>query len=246
MNKFIEILKDVFNYINKNSFLATLIGIIVGWILNFISTAYFNRKSENRKQKEKLENEKKKNFENKPELYIEKEDNNLDISMEIFITPFNIKYDENNNYEIIYPKGIKNKNKHDFKDVIIKNIGKSDIECLDIVSTNKKSIVLTDYSFLETLVDNKSVWYSCCYDRKIRVGDKIKIRIYFLKNNIPCMMFSSTLAFLFEDQNHIFWEQPYFYERDNIYSPHNISYKEFRNSANADDAYDCFENPSLW
>lgn len=50
-------MKSVFDYINNNSFLTTLIGIIVGWILNFISTMYFSKKEEKQKQ-----------FENKPEL----------------------------------------------------------------------------------------------------------------------------------------------------------------------------------
>lgn len=46
-------MKSLFDYINSNSFLATLIGIVVGWILNFISTMYFNKKEEKKKLKGK-------------------------------------------------------------------------------------------------------------------------------------------------------------------------------------------------
>lgn len=45
-------MKSLFDYINNNSFLATLIGIIVGWILNFISAMYFNKKEEKQRKKE--------------------------------------------------------------------------------------------------------------------------------------------------------------------------------------------------
>ena len=59
-------------------------------------------------------------------------------------------------------------------------------------------------------------------------------------------MWSSTLAFLFEDQNHNYWEQPFFYEKDNIYAPYEISYKELKKAVTTDDAYECFEHPWLW
>lgn len=58
-------MKLVFDYINNNSFLTTLIGIIVGWILNFISTMYFSKKEEKQRKKEYEKKEKQKQFENK-------------------------------------------------------------------------------------------------------------------------------------------------------------------------------------
>ena len=99
---------------------------------------------------------------------------------------------------------------------------------------------------LDNLLDNKYVWYDYCYDRKIRVGNQIRIRIYFEKGKYPYMLFSSTLAFLFEDQNHNNWEQPFFYEQEKVYPPYGISYKEYRQRITVDDAYDCFERPWLW
>ena len=239
-------MKSLFDYINNNSFLATLIGIIVGWILNFISTMYFNKKEEKQRKKELEIKEKQKQFENKPELIIENTINKSNIDMKIFIGTFNVKYDEEKNYKIVYPKDIKNKDNHHYKDIIIKNIGKSDVECLDIISTNKRSIILCDYKLLDDLVNYESVCYNYCYDRKIRVDESVKIRVYFEKNKQPYTPFSSTLAFLFEDQNHNYWEQPFFYEKNNIYAPYEISYKDFKQAISVDDAYDCFEKPWLW
>ena len=158
-----------------------------------------------------------------------------------------MEYLQNKEYKIIYSQKIKNKSNHTYKDITIKNIGKSDINYLDIISTNKRGIILIDYDSLYTLIDNGCVWYNYCYDnKKIRVNEEIKIRIYFEKGKQPYTLFSSTLAFLFEDQNHNYWEQPFFYEQEKIYPPYLISYKDFRQKITADDAYDYFDNPKLW
>ena len=42
--------------------------------------------------------------------------------MEIIIGTFDVKYDGGRKYKIVYHKGIKNKDNHDYKDIIIKNI----------------------------------------------------------------------------------------------------------------------------
>lgn len=228
-------MKSVVKFLIESEGIMSLLGVLLGWKLNNISN-----------EKIELKKEKQKQFENKPELYIEKEDKDLEVSLEVFVGTFNVKYDENKNYEIVYPKDICNKKKHEYKDVVIKNIGKSDIECLDIVSADKRRFILTNYASLESLVKLKAVYYSYYYDRKIRVGEKIKIRFYYLKGKEPYSIVCSTLLFLFEDSNHNYWEQTYFYDRDNVYSPHEISYKEFRITVTPDEAYDCFENPKLW
>lgn len=239
-------MKSLFDYINNNTFLATIIGIVLGWLLNFISTMYFHKKDKHEKQQELNRKEKQKHFENKPELYICKEDEQQNADIEIFLAPFQTKYDKNNNYEIVYSKNLKNKKNHEYKDVTVKNIGKSDINSLDIISTDKRVLSLISYDNLDNLLDNKYVWYNYCYDRKIRPGNRITIRIYYEKDKYPYMLFSSTLAFLFEDQNHNNWEQPFFYEQEKVYPPHFISYKEYRQKITTDDAYDCFEKPWLW
>ena len=238
-------MKQLFDYINNNSFLATLIGIVIGWILNFISTMYFHKKEEKQKKKELLIQEKRKSFDNKPELILKNETEKQGIDIEIFVGTFEIEYN-NKKYNIKYSKNIKNKGNHVYKDVVIQNIGKSDINCLDIIATNKKGLILCDYESLDNLVDSSDVFYDYCYDKKIRNGEMIKIRIYFENGHQPYTLFSSTLAFLFEDQNHNYWAQPFFYERDNVYSPYSITYNDYRKRVTVDDAYDCFEQPWLW
>ena len=125
-------MKSLFDYIDGNSFLTTIIGIIVGWILNFISTMYFDKKNERRRKKELERIEKQKRFENKPELQIDKNNSDNNIDMEIFIGTFKVEYNKEKEYKISYSQNIKNKENHCYKDIVIKNIGKSDIECLTV------------------------------------------------------------------------------------------------------------------
>ena len=87
-------MKSLFDYINSNSFLATLIGIVVGWILNFISTMYFNKKEEKQRKKEIERQERQKQFENKPEFFIEHSTYKSNIDMKNFIGTFDVKYDK--------------------------------------------------------------------------------------------------------------------------------------------------------
>lgn len=235
INKIFEVIKDMGAFLIESESIMSLLGVVIGWKLNEHSL----EKSERRKEKQKR-------FENKPELYIEKEDKDTEVNLEVFIGPFNIKYDENKKYEIVFPKSIKNKKHHEYKDIVLKNIGKTDIDCLHIVSSDKRGTILLEYSSLNTFIKKKAVCYCAWYDKKIRVGETIKIRIYYLKNNMPILPFSSTLAFIFEDQNRDIWEQPYFYERDNVYAPYLITYNDMVKKINTDDAYDCFKNPRLW
>lgn len=221
------------------------IEIILEWILNFFTTFFFNKYDKCKKRKELIQKEKQLKFENKPELYVCKEIKRKKVDIEIFLAPFKVER-HRNDYDIVYSEKLKNKVNYEYKDIIVENIGKSDINFLDIISTNKKSLSLISYNSLDTLLDYKGVFYNYCYDRKIRVGDRIKIRIYFEKDSQPFLLFGATLALIFEDQYHNMWEQPFFYDKENLYVPHSITYKEYRQSISIDDAYDCFEHPWLW
>ena len=238
----IDGIKSIGKYLLENESVMSLLGVFLGWQLN----NYSNNKLEKKREQEKIRLEKQKYFENKPELYIEQNDEELEVNVEVFVGTFDVKYDEKKNYEIVYSKDICNKKKHAYKDVVIKNIGKSDIEGLYITSADKRRFILTSYASLNFWVKQNDVYFSECYDRKIRPGEKIKIRFYYLKGKEPNSVMYATLLFLFVDSNHNYWEQPYFYDRDNVYSSHGISYKKFRNIVTSNDVYDCFENPYLW
>ncbi len=238
-------MKSFFDYLNSNGALATIIGIILGWLLNFLSGLFMDYRQEKRKDKELKRSEQKDKISNKPELRVDDTDDEVDVSFEVFVGTFKVNY-SNNDYEIEYSNKILKSSNLEYKDVVFMNIGKSNIESIDFVSNSKKSIILCEYSSIKTIVKIKGVLYNACYDKKIIPGEKVKIRFFYLKNSMPCLSFSSTISIYLSDENHDYWEQPYFYERDNLYTPTLTNYKKFRAAISTEDAYECFEKPYLW
>ena len=242
-------MKAVFDYINNNSFLTTIIGVIVGSIIASFTTIYVSSKDRKERKKEELLKERRRQYENKAELKIisVNDNSNNKPDIEVFLAPFNVDYTNGfKNFEIVYPKDIKDRTKHKYKEFIIKNVGKSDINELDICATFKNHNVLVNYKLLDMVVDEKIVDYNSCYDRKIMKGETIVIRVYYLEGLQVCHPISCTLAILFKDSFNNSYEQPFWYEKDNLYTPRPIDYKEYHTYITSDDAYYCFEHPYMW
>ncbi len=242
-------MKAVFDYINGNSFLTTIIGVIIGSIITSFTTIYVSSKDRKERKKEELLKEKRRQYENKAELKIisVNDNSNNKPDIEVFLAPFNMDYTNGfKNFEIVYPKDIKDRTKHKYKEFIIKNVGKSDINELDICATFKNHNALVNYKLLDMVVDEKIVDYNSCYDRKIMKGETIVIRVYYLEGLQVCHPISCTLAILFKDSFNNSYEQPFWYEKDNLYPPTPIDYKEYHTYITSDDAYYCFEHPYMW
>lgn len=242
-------MKELFDYINSNSFLTTIIGVIVGGLISSLTSIYISNKEKKERRKEAYLKEKRMQLSRKPELKITKvlSENDVVPNIEVFLAPFEVKYGNTyKKYEIYYPKDILNKEKHNYKDFYIKNIGKSAINQLDICATFKNHNILVAYQSLEYVVNEKFVEYNYCYDKKILKNDEIIIRVYYLQNYQMCHPFSCTLAILFRDDYNNLWEQPFWYEKDNLYEPRQITSKEYHSYVTMNDALDCFEHPWMW
>ena len=84
-------MKAVFDYINSNSFLTTIIGVIIGSIITSFTTIYVSSKDRKERKKEELLKEKRRQYENKAELkIISVNDNNNNPDMEVFLAPFKV------------------------------------------------------------------------------------------------------------------------------------------------------------
>lgn len=242
-------MKEVIDYISNNSFLTTIIGVIVGAIITSFTTIYVSFKELKERKKEEQLRKKEYQYENKAELRIENyyNNNNKQPDIEVFLAPFKVDYTKGlKNYKFIFPNNIKDKKKHKYIDFKLKNVGKSDINQLNICATFKNHNILVDYQLLDNIIYNNIVDYSSCYDRKIFRGESILLRIYYLEGFQICHSFSCTLALLFIDSFNNCYEQPFWYENNNLYEPIPINYSQYCSYINPNDAYECFENPKLW
>lgn len=127
-------MKELFNFINENAIVASLIILVITTIIQISF-----RKSDRRyNEKQDSKREKRKQFENKAELIIDNniEDDGLILCIYLFMTSFNVKVVNNKkDVEFYYPKDIGNKNKYKHLIFYIKNIGKADINEIYLCAT---------------------------------------------------------------------------------------------------------------
>lgn len=238
-------MRQIFDYINNNSFLATIIGIILGWFLNNIS----NKRERNIRRKEEFDREKRKQYENKAEFLIDNnmEDNGLIPVIKIFLSDFDVEYTKDKkNFNFKYSEDILDSKKYKCKVFYLKNIGNADINQLDICVVSQKNNMLVDYDGLESIVKDEWINYNYCYDKKILKNEAIRIDLYYLENSRIRSIFSSELVILFKDSYNNLYEQPFFIANNNLYEPSKITYKEYRENVTVDTAIECFKNPWMW
>lgn len=237
-------MKDIFNFINNNAVVASLITLGITTIIQIIfrkNDRKYNEKQENKK-------ERKQQFLNKAELHIEdkKWDSKEKPDICLFMTDFKVSINDKKDVEFHYSKDALKKDKYKHLKFYIKNIGNADINQLDICTTAQKNTMLCDVESIKYIVDSKFVNYSYCYDRKILKNDIILIDIAYLEDSKICNTFSSELALLFRDSYGNLYEQPFFIQQNNLYEPHIITNKDYRLYTLPDTAIECFKKPWMW
>ena len=237
-------MKDIFNFINNNAVVASLITLAITTIIQIIfrkNDRKYNEKQENKK-------ERKQQFLNKAELHIEdkKWDSKEKPDICLFMTDFKVLINDKKDVEFHYSQNVLKKDKYKHLKFYIKNIGNADINQLDICATAQKNTMLCDIESIKYIVDSKFVNYSYCYDRKILKNDIILIDIAYLEDSKICNTFSSELALLFRDSYGNLYEQAFFIQQRNLYEPHPVSNKDYRIYTLPDTALECFKKPWMW
>ena len=237
-------MQKILDLINNNAIIASLITLSITFIIQII----FRRSDRKYNEQQERKKEQKQQFLNKAELHIEclKQNSKRKPDIRLFITDFKTTITEDKKVLFNYRNDAIEEEKYKQLTFYLKNIGNADINQLDICVTNQKSIMLCNVESIKTIVNNKSVNYSYCYDRKILKNDIILVDISYLEDSRICNMFSSELALLFKDSYGNLYEQPFFIQQSNLYEPHLISNKEYRLCTLSDIALECFKNPWEW
>lgn len=228
------------------------INIIIGDILSGLIIGFFTYlgvRATLKFEKQKYQRElKKERFNNKPEFRILKtefkSDEEADISA--ICAMFRHHFDENRRLSIDYNPELLDKDNLVYFDYELKNIGKSATEYTVIATPRQQNTTLIEIEDFKMLYDDKIMNYDCYFDKKIFPGESLKLRIYYHKDSGPMSIFSSNLILMFQDEYGTYWEQAFFEDRLNLYSPRIITYKDFRIYTTIDTALDCFENPWKW
>lgn len=214
---------------------------IISALIGSFAGAMLADRNEKKKEKRK---EQKENNKNKAELIVKKGEfsNNEKIDINLLIAVFERNTDCSFNYSSNY----NNKDEYVFKDYILTNIGKTPIEELEIVISDKRFASVINMKYVKEFIDNGFINYGYIWDKKIFPMQEIKIRLYFHKEKVITSAFSSAFIIQYRDSNGCYWEQAFFENDYNLYSPVKISYKEYRQNASIEKAMECFEKPWLW
>ena len=100
--------------------------------------------------------------------------------------------------------------------------------------------------YADAFMNDKFINYGCNWDKKIFPEEQLKIRLYFHKDIVISSGLSCAFSIQFNDSNGICWEQAFFENDCNLYSPRKISYREYKDNITVEKALECFEKPYLW
>ena len=228
-----------------NMIVSAVVGAISG---GFVSLLLDIRKDRRNDKKDKIK-EKQNIQKNRPELDIVKYENHQFIEnikdvpscdIEVFVAVAD-RFEYGKNASAVYNKNNLDKSEWCCFTYVFKNMGLTDINSMNILMTTKRYVCLFETQELDYLLSHGAINYSICYDKKIRVGESVSLKLLYNKNHIPVGSFSAIMLLGLRDDNGHIWEQPFFAPDDKVYESHEISHKEYSQMLRSDDVYDELE-----
>lgn len=180
-------------------------------------------------EKNKYNNDiKRENFKNKPEFRVSianfENDNEADLA--VLYSVYNIYFNENNQRVLSYNLELLDKNNLKYFDYELKNIGNSSIEYTEVVSHVHDYAAIMEIKHSEYIIKNNYTYSTPLFDKKILPKEALKLRVYHHKNIGPSPSLC-TFVIIFQDENGTRYEQPFFENEINLYSPKIISREEY-------------------
>lgn len=225
--------------------IAAVVGAISGGIVNFLLELRRDRRND---KKEKIK-EKQNVYKNRPELDIVKYEahqfveNIKDVpscDIEIFVAVAD-HFEYGKNASAVYNKNNLDRSEWCCFTYVFKNMGLTDINSMNVLMADKRHICLFGTQEIDYLLSQGAINYSICYDKKLRVGETVSLKLLYNKNHIPIGAFSALMLLGLRDDNGRIWEQPFFAPNDKVYESHEISHKEYSQMLRSDDVYDELE-----
>lgn len=234
-----------------NTVISAVTGAVAGGLVNYI----LEKRKEHREDKKEKEKEKKEIYENRPELEIIGYKNHIsrpghridkECDINIFLTKIEKVTVEDDTVTAHY-----NKDYFDIEDwccvkYTFKNVGKTDIECINPICLYKKDTMLCDIAIAQEICKFGLLHYTAGYDKKLRVGETLTMKVCYHKDCPVTGMLSALMAMGLEDSNGRCWTQALFAPYDKIYSSEQVKHKEYKELLLVDTAIECFKKPWLW
>ena len=230
-----------------------VISAISGAIAGGAVSCIFNYLNDRRKERREDEKEKHKEFqllfESRPELEIiscEKfSDTLLCDSINKELQAIVVEFDASVEEDVIFANySPENSNLCEYESVWykLKNVGKTDISSIALISQNKKHFSIFDKNLADFYIKNRVLKYSTHLDEKVRVGQEFGIEIFYRKD----AKYYPSLEIGMQDPNFNFWLQPLFFPSEKIGESRAVEFNEYNEAIKTNVAEECFKRPWLW
>ncbi|MBR5247109.1 MAG: hypothetical protein IKV25_07060 [Clostridia bacterium] len=225
--------------------IAAVVGALSGGIVNYLLELRRDKRND-KKEKEKKKEEVHKN---RPELDIinyEKHlmaDNIKDIphcDIEVFVSMAE-RFETGERASAVYDKTDLDREKWHVVTYEFKNMGGTDINSMNLIMSSKRSVCLFETKELDYMIPRGIIKYSVCYDKKIRVGETVSLKLIYNNQRIPVSSISAIMVLGLNDDNGRFWEQPFFAPDEKVYESTQVSSADYHNMLRSDDVYDELE-----
>ena len=156
--------------------------------------------------------------------------------------------DKNNRTFFKYNKKEIDKNNLVYVEYLFENTGLTEIEEVGFVSNLQRYMAIMNMNekdlYLKNGFLNYDVWSK---KRYIKPKDTIRVRIYYIKNQIPSTIFGSPEFVIWSKDIYGFvWSQVLNAPNNEIEISKLRSSDDLRNAINIETAIECFKNPLLW
>lgn len=234
------------------SFLGSILGGLIGGIFTFLGVKITinneNKKILEKKREEKIKNKPRLEIVNKTEIKNYSSKSKSKNELDVVVLKI-LNYDNNGSRpNFYYDEGSLNKENLCYKEYTFKNTGATEIDYVCITTNLPKDTALFEFEHYEFFVKERLLNYDAWSNKHfIKQGDKITVRLYYLKDKIILSNIgSATITLWLRDINGNIWYQPLFIQNDFIDKSYESNNKEFKESRDIETALECFEKPYLW
>ncbi len=173
-------------------------------------------------------------------------DNQL-CDMEVFVAQIDNVYVKEDTVIAEYNDMIFDKKSWVCRQYTLKNIGKTVVYEIALISNFKKTTCIFDISIINNrLNDFGMLNYHDLLDKRIAPNESITLKLFYNKDKIPVSFISAGFEIGMRDDNGNYWFQPFFAPEDKLYESRRIPHERYTDSIRPDQAVECFQKPYLW
>ena len=229
-------------------FAGSIVGGIIGGLFTFLGVKVTIKHDDDKKKRV----EQKKILEEKPRLEVIEfkevgKHRNTKSDMDVICLAIKGFNKSDRRLEFTYDERALDKNNLVSCEYVLRNTGITEIDSVCLISNLPKNMSVIELRNAEFLVNGRFLNYEAWSDKRfIKSGEQIKLRVYFIEDQVITGLLSAPLGMYIQDVNGRYWHQPLFVPTKETDNSTLSSRKEMKSFADVESALKCFEGKEYW